>query len=129
MNARLLAINVVHSILALLLYNAFGTLGVPLKLPALFEDVLVAVLGSGGAHAEAAVDPIIEILIIISFIFGTFLTMTMELMITFLQAMRLHLVEFFSKIHFSGSGTLFAPFHAERKFTKSNFIPPKGLKV
>lgn len=107
--ARLFALNVVHSILSLIGYYAAN---LPLRLPFDFA----------AGHSEAEMDlfgaAFQEVLIILMFIVGTVLVMSLELIITFLQTMRLHLVEFFSKLHFNGAGRLFKPFKAIRYHTK-----------
>jgi V/A-type H+-transporting ATPase subunit I len=113
--ARLFALNVVHGILSLIVYSA---LSLDNRLP--FDSIAHEV--NGGAHAAAtaasSTDPAGEFLIIIAFLIGTIIVMTLELIITFLQALRLHLVEFFSKMHFSGSGRPFEAFKAHRSFTE-----------
>ena len=50
-------------------------------------------------------------------IFGGFIVIPLELMVSFLQSLRLCWVEFFSKIYFQGSGYLFQPFKENRLFT------------
>jgi V/A-type H+-transporting ATPase subunit I len=119
--ARLFAINIVHSILSLIAYSA---LSLPERLP--FVEALFG--GSSAGEAAVAVaegsgqavtfDLFTEILILIAFIVGTVVVMSLELMITFLQALRLHLVEFFSKLHFAGSGRKFSSFRARRLLTE-----------
>ena len=105
--ARLFAINLVHAILATLLY-----------LIALIPQVIPfdSIINEEGHHVFAA-DAMQQLAVIIAFLFGTVLVISFELMVTFLQALRLHIVEFFSKMHFSGTGRLFMPFKATRFFT------------
>jgi len=50
-------------------------------------------------------------------ILGGFVVIPLELLVSFLQSLRLCWVEFFSKIHFQGSGYLFQPFKENRVFT------------
>ncbi|MFX0211256.1 MAG: V-type ATPase 116kDa subunit family protein, partial [Candidatus Hodarchaeota archaeon] len=52
-------------------------------------------------------------------ILGGFVVIPLELLVSFLQSLRLCWVEFFSKIHFQGSGYLFQPFKEKRSFTTS----------
>ncbi|MFX0124912.1 MAG: V-type ATPase 116kDa subunit family protein [Candidatus Hodarchaeota archaeon] len=52
-------------------------------------------------------------------ILGGFVVIPLELLVSFLQSLRLCWVEFFSKIHFQGSGYLFQPFKENRLFTTS----------
>ena len=66
-------------------------------------------LFSGNAHT------LIEFLP--GMILGGFIVIPLELLVSFLQSLRLCWVEFFSKIHFQGSGYLFQPFKENRAFT------------
>ncbi|MFX1505328.1 MAG: V-type ATP synthase subunit I [Promethearchaeota archaeon] len=52
-------------------------------------------------------------------ILGGFVVIPLELLVSFLQSLRLCWVEFFSKIHFQGSGYIFQPFKENRVFTTS----------
>lgn len=110
--ARLFAINIVHSILALLVYSAMSLQN---RLP--FDSLPEHSAEAAGLAAEKGMDLTNELMILFAFIIGTIIVMTFELMITFLQALRLHIVEFFSKLHFAGSGTAFAPFKSKRLYT------------
>ncbi|UCE14871.1 MAG: hypothetical protein JSV04_06730 [Candidatus Heimdallarchaeota archaeon] len=66
-------------------------------------------LFSGNAHT------LIEFLP--GMILGGFVVIPLELLVSFLQSLRLCWVEFFSKIHFQGSGYLFQPYREQRMFT------------
>lgn len=105
--ARLFAINLVHAILATLVYLVFI---IPQVLP--FDSIV----NEEGQHVYAA-GTMQTIAVIFAFLAGTILVISFELMVTFLQSLRLHIVEFFSKMHFSGTGRLFIPFKATRFFT------------
>lgn len=109
--ARLFAINLVHAILATLVYLVFL---IPHVIP--FDSITVHLANGETEHVYAA-DPMQQFAVILAFIGGTVLVISFELMVTFLQALRLHIVEFFSKMHFSGTGRLFVPFKASRFFT------------
>lgn len=50
-------------------------------------------------------------------ILGGFVVIPLELLVSFLQSLRLCWVEFFSKIHYQGSGYAFQPFKENRLFT------------
>ena len=80
-------------------------------------------------HSWHITDFTTQIIIIIGFLVGTILVIGFELMVTFLQALRLHIVEFFSKMHFSGTGRSFNPFRSNRVFTEPVTLtgsnPPK----
>jgi V/A-type H+-transporting ATPase subunit I len=66
-------------------------------------------LFSGNAHTLIEYLP--------GMILGGFVVIPLELLVSFLQSLRLCWVEFFSKIHFQGSGYLFQPFKENRLFT------------
>lgn len=66
-------------------------------------------LFSGNAHTLIEYLP--------GMILGGFVVIPLELLVSFLQSLRLCWVEFFSKIHFQGSGYLFQPFKEIRLFT------------
>ncbi|UCG02253.1 MAG: hypothetical protein JSW11_22010 [Candidatus Heimdallarchaeota archaeon] len=68
-------------------------------------------LFSGNAHS------LIEFLP--GMILGGFVVIPLELLVSFLQSLRLCWVEFFSKIHFQGSGYTFKPFKENRLYTIS----------
>ena len=114
--ARLFAINLVHAILATLVYLIFS---IPIVLP--FDSIHEQIQNPN--------DPMQQIAIIFAFIAGTVLIISFELMVTFLQALRLHIVEFFSKMHFSGTGRLFNPFKSHRIFTESVSLPIQSVEL
>ncbi|MFX1286417.1 MAG: V-type ATP synthase subunit I [Promethearchaeota archaeon] len=66
-------------------------------------------LFSGNAHTLVEFLP--------GMILGGFVVIPLELLVSFLQSLRLCWVEFFSKIHFQGSGYLFQPFKEARLYT------------
>ncbi len=66
-------------------------------------------LFSGNAHTLVEFLP--------GMILGGFVVIPLELLVSFLQSLRLCWVEFFSKIHFQGSGYLFQPFIETRLYT------------
>ncbi len=108
--ARLFAINLVHAILATLIFLIFQ---IPQILP--FDSIT----NEEGHVVHVTQGPYQELAVILAFVLGTILIISFELMITFLQSLRLHIVEFFSKMHFSGTGRLFNPFKSNRIFTES----------
>jgi vacuolar-type H+-ATPase subunit I/STV1 len=87
--ARLFAYTMVHGLLSLVFIELF----------------------SGNAHTLVEYLP--------GMILGGFVVIPLELLVSFLQSLRLCWVEFFSKIHFQGSGYLFQPFKENRSFTSS----------
>ncbi|MFX1535490.1 MAG: V-type ATPase 116kDa subunit family protein, partial [Promethearchaeota archaeon] len=92
--ARIFAINIVHAILS--------------ELPFLIIFTLV-----GGA-----IIPIVgHEYGLFGFLIGIAIILTLELIITFLQCLRLHWVEWFGKMQFKGGGYIFNPFKEKRKFT------------
>ena len=115
--ARLFAINLVHAILATLVYLVFQ---IPQVIP--FDHIK-----NEEGHLVQANDPMQLIAVILAFVVGTVLVISFELMVTFLQALRLHIVEFFSKMHFSGTGRAFMPFRSVRMFTEP--VPLPDIKV
>ena len=115
--ARLFAINLVHAILATLVYLVFQ---IPQVIP--FDHIT-----NEENHLVQANDPMQLIAVILAFVVGTVLVISFELMVTFLQALRLHIVEFFSKMHFSGTGRAFMPFRSVRMFTEP--VPLPDIKV
>jgi vacuolar-type H+-ATPase subunit I/STV1 len=48
--------------------------------------------------------------------------MSLELLITTIQSIRLHWVEWFSKMHYQGGGHPFNAFKAKRQFTEPSVI-------
>ncbi len=66
-------------------------------------------LFSGDAHTLVEFLP--------GMILGGFVVIPLELLVSFLQSLRLCWVEFFSKIHFQGSGYFFQSFKEHRLFT------------
>ncbi len=119
--ARLFAINIVHAVLATLVFLVVGESVAPMVIPFDWNNVWKVV----GEHGVVEVDKTFhvtsafnQIMVIIGFLVGTILVITFELMVTFLQALRLHIVEFFSKMHFSGTGKAFIPFKSNRIYTK-----------
>ena len=87
--ARIFAYTMVHSSLSLVFIQLF----------------------SGNAHTLVEFLP--------GMILGGFVVIPLELLVSFLQSLRLCWVEFFSKIHFQGSGYSFQPFKENRLFTTS----------
>ncbi|MFW9917025.1 MAG: V-type ATP synthase subunit I [Candidatus Thorarchaeota archaeon] len=57
-------------------------------------------------------------------VLGTVLILTFETLISFLQTLRLHWVEWFSKAGYQGRGTPFRPFKAKREFTVAPMSSP-----
>lgn len=51
-------------------------------------------------------------------ILGGFIVIPLELLVSFLQSLRLCWVEFFGKLHYQGSGYLFQPYTENRLYTK-----------
>ncbi|MHA1974655.1 MAG: V-type ATP synthase subunit I [Candidatus Hodarchaeales archaeon] len=49
--------------------------------------------------------------------FGAFIVIPLELLVSFLQSLRLCWVEFFGKLHYQGTGYKFSPFKEQRLFT------------
>jgi len=112
---RLFAINIVHSILATIVYLIAGPKLIPPVLP--FDSITV----EGTTYQAANFGELF--LIVIAFLIGTLIIITFELMVTFLQSLRLHIVEFFSKLHFSGTGRAFSPFISRRMYTNPVKLP------
>jgi vacuolar-type H+-ATPase subunit I/STV1 len=52
-------------------------------------------------------------------IMGAFIVIPLELLVSFLQSLRLCWVEFFGKMHFQGTGRLFKPITEIRLYTKA----------
>jgi vacuolar-type H+-ATPase subunit I/STV1 len=113
--ARLFAVFIVHGILARIFVDLIG-LEYPVEhFHAILEE----------AHVEAIFnrplvfldDIVYTIVLITMLLLGATIVLTLELVITTLQAIRLHWVEFFSKMHYSGSGRKYRPFTAARKNT------------
>lgn len=95
--ARILAINKVHAILSALFLVYLPILSIHIEAHTALGVVEVGIAGL-----------LVQNLII----------MTLELLISFLQALRLNWVEFFSKFY-EGRGHLFTPFGLTRRFTRS----------
>ena len=85
--ARIFAYTIVHGSLSLVFIQLF----------------------SSGGHTIIDVLP--------GMILGAFIVIPLELLVSFLQSLRLCWVEFFGKLHFQGSGHLFRPFKENRFFT------------
>ncbi|MFQ5978687.1 MAG: V-type ATP synthase subunit I [Candidatus Heimdallarchaeota archaeon] len=60
---------------------------------------------------------------LLGLLIGIIIILTFETMISFLQTLRLHWVEFFLKLNYQGTGKPMQPFKAERNFTVSSSAP------
>ena len=123
--ARLFAINIVHAVLATLVFLVLGENLAPMVIPFDWDNVWHSVTTGEVEKVFHVTDTTQQIIVIIGFLVGTTLVITFELMVTFLQALRLHIVEFFSKMHFSGTGRAFMPFKSNRMFTEP--VPLSGI--
>ncbi|MFX0063509.1 MAG: V-type ATP synthase subunit I [Candidatus Hermodarchaeota archaeon] len=94
--ARIFAINIVHAILSELPFLIIASLWIT-------GGAIIPIVG----HEYG----------LFGFLFGIAIILTLELMITFLQCLRLHWVEWFGKMQFKGGGYIFNPFKEKRKFT------------
>ena len=104
--ARLFAILVVHGILAKLTVFIFAS------------DLLHKMEVEHISYLDLLLkDPANFVWLTIWIIPGAALVMSLELIITSIQAIRLHWVEWFSKMHYEGNGRIFKPFKAIRKNT------------
>ncbi|MFX1251275.1 MAG: V-type ATP synthase subunit I [Promethearchaeota archaeon] len=103
--ARIFAINIVHGIISfvpfLIISNLIGGAIIPIV----------------GQNAIFPLEHSTEQFGLIGLLIGTFIVLTLELIITFLQCLRLHWVEWFSKLHYRGEGQKFMPFKETRIFT------------
>jgi vacuolar-type H+-ATPase subunit I/STV1 len=99
--ARILAINKVHAVLSALFLVTLPTI---INISAIQDPHTALGVATGVG--------------IVNIIFQIFIIMTLEALISFLQALRLNWVEFFSKF-FEGRGHLFKPFSYVRRFTRS----------
>ncbi|MFX0115045.1 MAG: V-type ATPase 116kDa subunit family protein, partial [Candidatus Hodarchaeota archaeon] len=99
--ARIFALFLVHGILSTL----------PVILMSNFDLVLIPVAEYETHEHETHTVGLIGLLL------GTLVVLTFETMISFLQTLRLHWVEWFSKVGYQGTGKRFHPFKAERTYT------------
>jgi vacuolar-type H+-ATPase subunit I/STV1 len=102
---RLFAVNTAHAVLSFLfifLLTSEAVLGPIVMLP------MVGPVG-----------------LVLGILVGTSLVSSLELLVSFLQSLRLHWVEWFSKMGYKGEGTRFSPFKAQRRITVSvDQVPP-----
>lgn len=96
--ARILAINKVHAILSALFLVYLPIISIHIEAHTALGVVEVGIAG---------------------LLVQNFIIMTLELLISFLQTLRLNWVEFFSKFY-TGSGHLFKPFGYARRFTSNS---------
>ena len=100
---RLFAVNTAHAVLSFLFIFLLTS-------DAIFGSiVLIPIVGVSG--------------LIIGILAGTALVCSLELLVSFLQTLRLHWVEFFSKMGYKGEGTAFNPFLANRLVTTPTDFP------
>ncbi|MFX0094239.1 MAG: V-type ATPase 116kDa subunit family protein, partial [Candidatus Hodarchaeota archaeon] len=102
--ARIFAINIVHGIISFVPF---------LIISQLFGGAIIPIVGHNALIPLDSSDQFG----LIGFLIGTIIVMTLELIITFLQCLRLHWVEWFSKLHYRGEGHKFMPFREKRIFT------------
>ena len=118
--ARLFAVLIVHGILARLFMTLAGV-----HAPDFGEYEVHSVI-DGVFVLIGSLSNFIEIFtnlpLVITLLLGAALVMSLELLITTIQAIRLHWVEWFSKMHYQGSGHQFNAFKANRRFTKPSGI-------
>ena len=100
--SRLFAIAIVHGILATIFVAIFG-----------LEPDANGISTPG----QLIANPVYTLELVLALLAGAVIIMTLELAVTSIQGIRLHYVEFFSKMHYEGSGHQFQPFTAERKYT------------
>ncbi|MHA2230877.1 MAG: V-type ATP synthase subunit I [Candidatus Hodarchaeales archaeon] len=105
--ARIFALFLVHGILSTL----------PVILMSNFGLVLIPVAEYETHDGEEITVGLLGLLL------GTLVVLTFETMISFLQTLRLHWVEWFSKVGYQGTGTRFQPFKAKRTFTTVTATP------
>ncbi|OLS28131.1 MAG: hypothetical protein HeimC3_00920 [Candidatus Heimdallarchaeota archaeon LC_3] len=127
--ARLFAVFIVHGILARLFSSLFGVLpshdegifehGVHGEFPSMFEAIQDLVVNS--------IPNLITLItqyfpLFFTLLLGATIVMSLEFLITTIQSIRLHWVEWFSKMHYQGGGHQFNAFRAIRKFTEPSSI-------
>ncbi|MFW9928322.1 MAG: V-type ATP synthase subunit I [Candidatus Thorarchaeota archaeon] len=123
--ARLFAVFIVHGILARLFVALFG-----IEEIVFHHGEVTSVIGGLIPLLESVphiIDVFVDLPLIISLLLGAAVIMSLELLITSIQAIRLHWVEWFSKMHYHGSGRQFKPFKSERRFTMPAKI--EGLSI
>jgi V/A-type H+-transporting ATPase subunit I len=99
--ARIFALFLVHGILS--------------QLPVMLQDKFGLVLWEVATYHTHEGDTVS--VGFLGLLLGTLVILTFETLISFLQTLRLHWVEWFSKVGYQGKGTLFQPFKAKREFT------------
>ncbi|MHA1989372.1 MAG: V-type ATP synthase subunit I [Candidatus Hodarchaeales archaeon] len=127
--ARLFAVFIVHGILARLVSSLFGVLpgheeqlfhhGEHSQFHSIFEALEDLIFNSIPNLLSLVVD---HLALFITLLLGATIVMSLELLITTIQSIRLHWVEWFSKMHYQGGGHQFDAFKTSRKFTEPSTI-------
>ncbi|MHA2102123.1 MAG: V-type ATP synthase subunit I [Candidatus Hodarchaeales archaeon] len=127
--ARLFAVFIVHGILARLVSSLFGVLpgheeqlfhhGEHSQFNSIFEALEDLIFNSIPNLLSLVVD---HLALFITLLLGATIVMSLELLITTIQSIRLHWVEWFSKMHYQGGGHQFDAFKTSRKFTEPSTI-------
>jgi vacuolar-type H+-ATPase subunit I/STV1 len=127
--ARLFAVFIVHGILARLVSSLFGVLpgheeqlfhhGEHSQFHSVFEALEDLIFNSIPNLLSLVVD---HLALFVTLLLGATIVMSLELLITTIQSIRLHWVEWFSKMHYQGGGHQFDAFKTSRKFTEPSTI-------
>jgi len=106
---RLLALSLVHITLMLAIITMTEIISVPLITPGMEIGALLSAVG-------------LQILRVVGLIFGNLVVILLEGLLAFINSLRLHFYEFFSKFY-TGTGIDFFPFYLNNEYSIIKFRP------